>query len=752
MSQKKFDSEWYLKQYPDVKKSNFSALEHYKKHGRGEGRFSHTPGVIDYLIVTPFRCLVFFKIIVNKICRGIFSLLTGLARVDTEWYLKRYPDVANSGISPKQHYKFFGKAEGRLPHAPSKVDKLIARSRIFLKVFLWLSAEHKSYFVAATIFRNEYQAGGFTGLKHFVVKTFKLYEPSQKGVCYKTWLNVNENSDIAEIAKLAAMLEQDQDAPLISVVMATYNTPITFLKAALDSVLKQPYKKWELCIADDKSTSLEMLTCLKEYELADNRIKVIYRDKNGHISEATNSALTLVAGDYIAFMDHDDELHPVALVTIAQAVLNNPLLEFIYSDEDKIDEAGNRSEPHFKSDFNYELLLTQNYVCHLTVVKAALVKKLGGLDSAYNGAQDHDFVLRIIEQIEPSTILHIPRVLYHWRIHSASTAASSEAKPYAIAAGRKAVMDHLTRVGTPANVIQHPNVAFWHKIKFDVSSNPRIEIIIPTRDRVDLMRMCINSILIKTTFNNYHITIVDNGSVEDETSAQFDAWVKTNPTISVVRDDSPFNYSRLNNQAAFNSTADLVCLLNNDIEIISPDWLEEMAGHAMREGVGCVGARLWYPNDTLQHGGVILGIGGVAGHSHKYWNKNDPGYFGRALSLQAFSAVTAACLMIKRSIYEEVGGLDEKMQIAFNDVDFCLRVREAGYRNVWTPFAEMYHHESASRGYEDNPEKVARFNAEVDFMKNRWGRKLTQDPYYSPNLTLDHENFDFTEVSRAGQK
>lgn len=669
-------------------------------------------------------------------------------RLNREWYLANNPDVAVSGMTAEEHYKNFGKAEGRLPCPPNVLDKFIARGNLFFKVISLLAAQHHSYWMAIKILGREWKMTGFQGLKHFVVKTYKQYERTQKGVSYKQWLAANDDVDAAALKLLAEKLEHAPTAPLISVVMATYNTPTAFLKAAIDSALRQPYKKWELCIADDKSTDPATLVCLKEYESVDPRIKVIYREKNGHISEATNSALTLVKGDFVAFMDHDDELHLSALVTLAETILHNPKAQFLYSDEDKIDESGIRSEPHFKSDFNYELLLTQNYICHLAVFKTDLVKKLGGLNPEYNGAQDHDFVLRAIEQISPEQIIHIPKVLYHWRIHSASTAASTEAKPYAINAGREAVKAHLERVGLPATVSSHPVISFWHKVKFDLPTNTSIEIIIPTRDRIDLMRMCINSIVSKTTFKNYHITIVDNGSVEKETLEQFSKWEKTNKKISVLRDDSPFNYSRLNNQAARKTKADLVCLLNNDIEIVTPDWLEEMAGHAMRKDVGCVGARLWYPNDTLQHGGVILGIGGIAGHSHKYWPKGDAGYMGRAVCAQALSAVTAACLMIKRSIYEEVGGLDEKIKVAFNDVDFCLRVRKAGYRNMWTPFAEMYHHESASRGHEDNPEKVARFNAEVDFMNKRWGNQLTTDPYYSPNLTLEHEDFSLAKVSR----
>lgn len=744
MQKKNFDAKWYLNRYKDVRKSNMSPEEHYNRHGKKEGRFPHKPTLKDYTLTFPYKALNCAKIFIKKI---YFFIFFNSIRVNEEWYLKNNPDVVASGIPAKKHYKYCGRFEGRLPCQPNAFDKILARCNLTFKVLKILAKQNKSYKKALGIMLTEFKTNGFEGLKHFVVKTFKQYERTKKGLNYEKWLKVNENSNLQSLVTQAKSIEEKNNAPTISIVMATYNTPVEFLKAALDSVLQQPYSRWELCIADDRSTSVETLEILKKYEATDSRIRVIYRNENGHISAATNTALTLVSGDFVAFMDHDDELHPSALVTLAQHIQAKPTVKFIYSDEDKIDEAGVRSEPHFKSDFNYELLLSQNYVCHLAVFKTELVRDLNGLDSAYDGAQDHDFILRAVEKLNPQQISHIPKVLYHWRAHSASTAASTETKPYAIEAGRKAVRDHLIRVNLNAEVTSHPTISFWHKVKFLVD-NPSVEIIIPTRDRIDLMRMCINSITEKTTYENYHITIVDNGSVENETLAQFEEWVKTNSKISVLRDDCPFNYSRLNNQAAFQTQADLICLLNNDIEIASPDWLEEMAGNAMRTDVGCVGARLWYPNDTLQHGGVILGIGAIAGHSHKYWPKGDAGYFGRAISPQALSAVTAACLMVRREIYKKVGGLDEKIKVAFNDVDFCLRVREAGYRNVWTPFAEMYHHESATRGHEDNPEKIARFKAEVNFMKNRWGKKLITDPFYSPNLTLEHEDFSYATKAR----
>jgi GT2 family glycosyltransferase len=671
-----------------------------------------------------------------------------MKKVDSNWYLQNNPDVAAAGMSAEEHYRLHGKAEGRLPCPPGIFEKLAIRTRIFIQSFRFIAAQQNSYCSAIKIIWQQFKTGGAYGLKFYIIRAYQQSQPSGSSVTYSQWIVNNDNESSLMLHSRAAALQKHPNAPLISIVMATYNTPIAYLQDAINSVIEQGYSNWELCIADDASTNNDTIDYLKHYAKAESRIKILFREENGHISHATNSALSLATGDYVAFMDHDDRLHPAALLEIAQAIINNPAADMLYSDEDKIDDYGLRSDPSFKPDFNYELLLAQNYICHLLVVKNDIVKKIGGLNSEYNGAQDHDFIFRAIEQTEPKNIGHIAKVLYHWRVHTNSTAASTEAKPYAIDAGRRAVADHLARVGLAATVTAHPDRNFWHRVHFTLNNEPSIDIIIPTRDRIELMRMCVESILTKTTYKRYKIIIVDNGSVEQESIDQFQAWTENHKNIEVIRDDSPFNYSRLNNQAVFQSQADLVCLLNNDIEIITPDWLEEMAGYAMRDDIGCVGARLWYPDDTLQHGGVIVGLGGVAGHSHKYLPKNDAGYMGRAVVPQALSAVTAACLMIKRNVYMQVNGLDEDLRVAFNDVDFCLRVRDAGYRNVWTPFAEMYHHESASRGHEDNPEKIARFNGEIDFMKKRWGNKLLNDPYYSPNLTLQYENFSLAVHSR----
>jgi GT2 family glycosyltransferase len=394
-----------------------------------------------------------------------------------------------------------------------------------------------------------------------------------------------------------------------------------------------------------------------------------------------------------------------------------------------------------------DLFYSQNMFSHLGVYRADLLNEIGGFREELEGSQDYDLALRCLERIEPKQIHHIPRVLYHWRMHAESTEKSGDAKSCALLAGERALNDHFQRQNVNARA---ELVGFGYRVHHVLPDvPPLVSLIIPTRNGLQLIRQCVESILKKTTYPNYEILIVDNGS-DDPATLQYFKELQSDPRIRVVRDDRPFNYSALNNAAVKLARGEVVGLLNNDLEVISPEWLSEMVSHALRPGVGAVGARLWYPNNTLQHGGVVIGLGGVAGHSHKHLPQKMSGYFWRASLIQSFSAVTAACLVIRKSVYEEVGGFNEDdLQIAFNDIDFCLRVREAGYRNIWTPYAELYHHESATRGYEDTPERQARFAKEVQYMKQRWGDTLLNDPAYSPNLTLGHDDFSLAWPPRV---
>jgi GT2 family glycosyltransferase len=528
--------------------------------------------------------------------------------------------------------------------------------------------------------------------------------------------------------------------PLISVLVPAYNTPDKLLRGALDSVLAQTYANWELCIANDASTKRSVRTTLDEYASRDARVKVVHRSRNGHISEASNSALALATGEFIALLDHDDRLHPLALHFVAKAIVENPTAGIVYTDEDKVDEIGRRFAPYFKCEFNEQLFLSQNMICHLGCYRRELVHRVGGFHSEFDGSQDYDLALRIVELLDRRQVVHIPRVLYHWRAIEGSTSLHDDAKPYAHIAARRAIQAHLDRIGVRARVFKAPESKSMNRVRYALPDDPpSVCVIIPTRDRVDLLGRCIASLRDRTTYRNYSVCVIDNGSVEPETHCFLDR--ERQRGLKVIRDDSPFNFSALNNRAARDSDADYLVLMNNDIEVVSPDWIDEMIGHAIQPRVGAVGARLWYPDGHLQHGGVIVGLGGVAGHAHKWLPRRNVGYFARAVLQQQFSAVTGACLMISRSIYLEVGGLDETLRVAFNDVDFCLRLVERGYRNVWTPYAEFIHHESASRGAETTPDKQARFFAETSLMKERWGTPRYNDPAYSPNLTLATEDF-----------
>lgn len=557
---------------------------------------------------------------------------------------------------------------------------------------------------------------------------------------YAEWIRRYDYLDEAKRAKFKELCSGLTSKPKISLIMPTFNTKPEWLIEAIESVRGQIYQNWELCIADDASSDPTIRPILERFLREDERIKVVFRDQNGHISAASNSALELATGEWIALLDHDDRLSESALVLIAEAINTHPLAGLIYSDEDKIDELGNRSNPYFKCEFNIDLLRSQNMICHLGAYRGDLVRRLGGFRLGFEGSQDYDLALRTVELLDREQIVHVPHVLYHWRIHPESTAMNSGIKSYAQNAGLKALREHLMRQSINATVELTPFLQY--RIRYQIPApHPKISLIIPTRNGLHLIRQCIESILNKTTYKNYEILVIDNGS-DDPVVLNYFCSFEGNENVRVIRDDSPFNYSALNNRAVHQADGEFVVLLNNDVEVISPEWLDELLGLAVQPGRGAVGACLWYPDETLQHGGVVLGVGGVAGHAEKFLQRGDSGYFGRAGLVHGISAVTAACLLIKKSIYLEVGGLNESdLQVAFNDVDFCLKVREAGYQNVWTPFAELYHHESATRGFEDTPEKKARFVKESAYMKRIWGESLLKDPAYSANLTLHHEDF-----------
>ncbi len=562
---------------------------------------------------------------------------------------------------------------------------------------------------------------------------------------YREWLNRYGNLSPADLDLIEQDLRNSGDWPEIAVIMPVYNTEIRWLKQAVDSVIEQVYPYWHLHIVDDASTHADVRVFLNQLPTQDNRIKVIFRERNGHISEASNTALEQVQSDFMALLDHDDQLALEALYCIAKAIKQYPEAALWYSDEDKISETGERSAPYFKPDWNPDLLLAHNYICHLGCYRTDRVRALGGFRKDFDGAQDYDLTLRYVEGLESKQIIHIPRVLYHWRTIANSTATGIEAKPYAAEAALKAMKSAMERTGQAAKVEFHECLPGALRVRFDLPEPaPKVSIIIPTRNGYQLLSRCLDSLRALTDYPDYELIIIDNGS-DEPLALWYLQQLTSEPSVTIIRDDSPFNYAALNNRAAKQAKGEILALLNNDLEIVESDWLKEMVALAVRPGTGAVGAELWYPDDSLQHGGVITGLGGVAGHSHKHFPKSHPGYCGRLLLTQNLSAVTAACMVLRKQVFDEVGGFDDKnLTVAFNDVDLCLRIQEAGYRNIWTPYARMYHHESATRGSDDSGEKVVRFQGEIAYMKQRWGESLLNDPAYNPNLTLDREDFSLS--------
>jgi glycosyltransferase involved in cell wall biosynthesis len=525
--------------------------------------------------------------------------------------------------------------------------------------------------------------------------------------------------------------------PLISIIMPVYNVDIKWLDLAIKSIEKQWYENWELCIADDASTKEETKEYLKK--IKNPKIKIKFLEKNQGISGASNEALKLAKGEYIVLMDNDDEISPDALYEVVK-VINEKDAEFIYSDEDKIETDGIYTEPHFKPDFSPDMFLSQNYISHLAVIRKDLVEKVGGWEIGVEGSQDYDLYLKVLENTDK--IYHIPKVLYHWRKVPGSTAANFNDKSYAWEAGRVALENALKRRGIKGKA-KKGLLPGTYKIEYEIKGEPLVSIIIPFKDKPELLKSCVESILENTTYKNYEIIGISNNSKEEKIFEMMEYLQKKDKRIRFYEYNIPFNYSKINNYAVKNyARGEHIVFMNNDIEIITPRWIEEILMFSQREDVGAVGPKLYYEDDTIQHAGVILGIGGVAGHSHKYMKKDKTGYFARPHIIQNISAVTAALMMVKKKVFEEVEGFDEEnLKVAFNDVDLCLKIREKGYLNVYTPYCEAYHHESKSRGTEDTPEKQRRFQKEVIDMKKRWGKLLKNDPYYNPKLTLEKEDF-----------
>lgn len=578
-----------------------------------------------------------------------------------------------------------------------------------------------------------YRREGFTATIHRIeVKLFRRKDTFS----YEYWLRENA---ITEEELDEQRKEKFSYTPKFSIVVPLFQTKEAYLRELIESVERQTYTNWELCLADGTGANSPLKKVVAEYQNKGLNICYDILRENKGISENTNQAIEIATGEYIVLADHDDIIVENALYECAKAINSDKNIDVLYSDEDKIDMTGKKYfEPNFKPDLNIDLLCSMNYICHLFVVKRTVIDKIGMLRSEFDGAQDHDFILRCVEVARK--VYHIPKVLYHWRCHINSTAANPESKLYAFEAGRKAVEEHYNRIGVPAKV-EHSSFYGMFRTKYCWEDQPLISIIIPNKDHVEDLKKCMESIEQKSTYRNFEFIIVENNSTEDKTFKYYKE-LEQKENIRVVYYEGGFNFSKINNFGTKYAKGEYFLLLNNDTEIISPECLEELLGYCMREDVGIVGAKLCYEDDTIQHGGVVIGFGGIAGHAFIESSRYDIGYMGRIMCAQDYSAVTAACLMTKKSIFEAVGGLTEELEVAYNDIDYCLKVRELGKLVVYNPYAELYHYESKSRGMEDTPEKVERFNGEVAMFIKRWEKVIEAgDPYYNPNLTLDKADF-----------
>ena len=578
---------------------------------------------------------------------------------------------------------------------------------------------------------------GVRYLKHYGVKGFyaRLLERfEEREVEYQEWYEKNKPSE-EELARQRK--KKWKDPVVISVLVPAYRTPEVFLKQMMESVLLQTYPYLELCIADGSGTDDSVENVVKEYQKKDPRVRYRRLEKNEGIAGNTNAAIEMASGEYLALFDHDDLLSPNALFEVASAI-EKEKADVIYTDEDKVtSDLKEHFQPHFKPDFNPDLLCANNYICHLFVVKRSLALKLGGQDPAYDGAQDYDFIFRCTENAEK--IVHVAKILYHWRVHQASTADNPSSKLYAFDAGKRAIEAHLARIGVKAEVSHTKDLGFY-RVKYQVQGNPMVSIVIPNKDEKETLKKCLESIWKKTSYSNYEIILVENNSTTQEIRDYYKE-LDGKERVRVVYWEKEFNYSAINNFGISYAKGEYILCLNNDITVISPDWLEELLANCQRPEVGIVGARLYYPDNTIQHAGIVLGMGGCAGSLFVGLARSRGGYLHKAALQQDLSAVTAACFMVKKEVFEKVGGFEEKLAVAFNDVDFCLKVRHAGYLVVYDPYAELYHHESKTRGYENTEAKKRRFQEEIEYMRCHWMPDILRDPYYNENLSLKASDY-----------
>lgn len=598
---------------------------------------------------------------------------------------------------------------------------------------------------------------GFRYLKHYGPKEFWIrlherFEPEE--VPYGPWY-------AAYVPDEEALEKQRKHkfnyAPLISIAVPAYQTPVEFLKQMIESLISQTYTGWELCIANASPDNEEMQRVLADYSAKDVRVRFCSLKENLGISENTNRAFAMAKGEFMGLLDHDDLLAPNALYEIVNTLQDHPQADALYTDEDKVTtDLDEHFQPHLKPDFNLDLLRSNNYICHFFVVRRSIVEKAGGFRKEFDGAQDYDFIFRCTENARE--VLHVPEILYHWRTHKASTADNPASKMYAFEAGKRAIEAHLERTGTKGTVSHTQDLGFY-RVKYPVQGEPLVSVIIPNKDEKETLQTCLESLKKNTSYQNFEIIIIENNSTTGEIFKYYKE-LSRDQQIHLLRWGKEFNYSAINNFGVAHARGEYLLFLNNDVKSIEPDWMEEMLGVCQRPEVGGVGAKLIYPDNTIQHAGCVIGMGGIAGHMFVDMPADRTGYLHKASLLQDMSAVTAACLMMKKEVFEQAGGFTEELAVAFNDVDLCLKVRKNNHLIVYDPYAKLYHMESKTRGAEDSKEKVRRFQTEIEYMRCHWMDILKNgDPYYNKNLSLTKWNYSLkpipgmeTAETRNGQK
>lgn len=598
---------------------------------------------------------------------------------------------------------------------------------------------------------------GFRYLKHYGPKEFWIrlherFEPEE--VPYGSWY-------AAYVPDEEALEKQRKHkfnyAPLISIAVPAYQTPVEFLKQMIESLISQTYTGWELCIANASPDNEEMQRVLADYSAKDVRVRFCSLKENLGIAENTNRAFAMAKGEFIGLLDHDDLLAPNALYEIVNTLQDHPQADALYTDEDKVTtDLDEHFQPHLKPDFNLDLLRSNNYICHFFVVRKSIVEKAGGFRKEFDGAQDYDFIFRCTENARE--VLHVPEILYHWRTHKASTADNPASKMYAFEAGKRAIEAHLERTGTKGTVSHTQDLGFY-RVKYPVQGEPLVSVIIPNKDEKETLQTCLESLKKNTSYQNFEIIIIENNSTTGEIFKYYKE-LSRDQQIHLLRWGKEFNYSAINNFGVAHARGEYLLFLNNDVKSIEPDWMEEMLGVCQRPEVGGVGAKLIYPDNTIQHAGCVIGMGGIAGHMFVDMPADRTGYLHKASLLQDMSAVTAACLMMKKEVFEQAGGFTEELAVAFNDVDLCLKVRKNNHLIVYDPYAKLYHMESKTRGAEDSKEKVRRFQTEIEYMRCHWMDILKNgDPYYNKNLSLTKWNYSLkpipgmeTAETRNGQK